>query len=279
MNSSSRPLRFLFWNIHGRDLGNSVVSLAGEHSVDLLCLAEASGLNRARLIVALNQQIGPEFHLADSGLADSVVVTRFERGILGKNLSTRSRWAFHVLRLPGRSSLIVGLVHLPILKTEELDRFALATKLSEEIQLHESRENHRRTLLFGDFNMDPFEAGMQGATSLHAILSRREIEARSGERKWQGDSYPMFFNPMWQHLGGRDGGPPGTYFYPEPGVVRQYWHVFDQCLIRPELMHRLPDKGVRILFEASNESLLNQHGRPNADRFSDHLPLLFELDF
>ncbi|MBI2808325.1 MAG: hypothetical protein HYX68_25335 [Planctomycetes bacterium] len=51
--------------------------------------------------------------------------------------------------------------------------------------------------------------------------------------------------------------------------------MFDQVLVRPELMDRLDD--LRILDSDGEVSFLNHAGRPDRNTASDHLPILFRL--
>lgn len=76
-------------------------------------------------------------------------------------------------------------------------------------------------------------------------------------------------------MGDRSPGPPGSYFRGHGGHVEYFWHLFDQVLVRPELMDALTD--VRILDACAGRALVRPSGRPDK-RVSDHLPLLFRLD-
>ena len=130
--------------------------------------------------------------------------------------------------------------------------------------------------LFGDFNMNPFINGGH-------LVSRATMDQRS---RWQGFSapsrkrevYPFFYNPMWNHFGDTNGRVPGTYYYANADHAVYFWNMFDQVLIRPELIRRLADPGVRILTESGFTSFLSPLGRPNPSVASDHLPILFSLD-
>jgi len=46
-------------------------------------------------------------------------------------------------------------------------------RLADEIRREELGIGHERTVLMGDFNMNPFEIGMISATGLHAVMDRR----------------------------------------------------------------------------------------------------------
>jgi hypothetical protein len=119
--------------------------------------------------------------------------------------------------------------------------------------------------------MDPFDPGVVGALS--AVMTQ-EIAA-GGERTVGGRQYPFFYNPMWGCFGDRTEGPPGTLFYSTSELVNRYWNVYDQVLVRPDLMGKLAD--VRILDTDGQEPLLTDRGRPRRSELSDHLPILCRL--
>ena len=92
-----------------------------------------------------------------------------------------------------------------------------------------------------------------------------------------GRTYKYFYNPMWTVYGRRQA-PLGTYYYQEPDYVRYYWHVFDQVLLRPDLIPTLGDEVPTAITKLGGESLLRDNGRPNDNRFSDHLPISLSLN-
>ncbi len=80
---------------------------------------------------------------------------------------------------------------------------------------------------------------------------------------------------MWGLFGDRTPGPAGTYYHAASGLSH-YWHMFDQVLLRPDLMDSLAE--VRILDSDGQESLLTDAGNPRSSTASDHLPLLVRLN-
>jgi endonuclease/exonuclease/phosphatase family metal-dependent hydrolase len=132
-------------------------------------------------------------------------------------------------------------------------------------------------VVFGDFNMNPFEFGVVAAGGLNAVMSRR-IAARS-TRTVQGRQYRFFYTPMWGLLGDAKGDTAGSYFYDSSEHVNYFWNVFDQVLLRPELAKDFDSSRLRILTSAGARSLTRLDGRPDDITASDHLPIVFELDF
>ena len=77
----------------------------------------------------------------------------------------------HLLKHPFGRELLIVAVHLPskLYQTDD-DQAFYARRLSEEISEQEKEIGHNRTMVIGDFNMDPFETGMILADGLHARL-------------------------------------------------------------------------------------------------------------
>lgn len=60
--------------------------------------------------------------------------------------------------------------------------------------------------------------------------------------------------------------------------VEYFWHMFDQVLIRPELLSIFKTEELKILTSGSVTSLVTAKGMPKRSVASDHLPILFQLD-
>lgn len=203
------------------------------------------------------------------------LLTRFQTekdSLIGDTVGVSIR---HYAISAGRSILLVA-VHLPSklrLKTE--DQLLLCTETAALIRDAEERVQHDRTIVIGDFNMNPFEAGLVGSSGFHAIMDRSIAETRS--RLVNGREYLFFYNPMWSMLGESPLRPPGTYYFNSGTPVNYYWHLFDQVLLRPSLLPHMPHSFVKVVTEVCGTSLLNESGRPNKTLASDHLPVVCEL--
>jgi hypothetical protein len=84
---------------------------------------------------------------------------------------------------------------------------------------------------------------------------------------------------MWCHFGDADSDTAGSYFYDAGEHVNHYWNMFDQVLLRPELASRFASDRLRILKAVGSLSMVRPDGRPDQQLGSDHLPLLFEVEF
>jgi hypothetical protein len=268
-------LTFLFWNINNRPLHQRIARLVERHEVDLLLLAESGPLT-GRVLEALNGGTRSRFQLQSSA-KKVALFTRFSGRFL-RRLGGGKRFDFYELALPGRTGVVLGAAHLPDKRSWRHDesQAAEAEALVRQLQELEAAAGHARSLVVGDFNMNPFEPGMVKASGMNAVMAR-DVASRE-KRKVLDREYPYFYNPMWGHFGERGGGPPGSYYYDNSEHVTYYWNIFDQVLLRPALLSLFKDEDVRILTEDAGRSLLSARGRPDKSSGSDHLPLLFRLD-
>lgn len=178
------------------------------------------------------------------------------------------------LRSFKKRPLLLAVVHLPsLLGANDSVGYVLA----EELRRTETRLRNQRTILVGDFNRSPFDDVVVDALGFHALMTRQLTE-RKHNRTVQGHEYPVFFNPMWQFLTDRATRPPGTYYFDQSVALNHFWYTLDQVMVRPELADKL--NSVEILETDGTDSLLNTpHGWPDTTTGSDHLPLLFRIDW
>jgi hypothetical protein len=168
---------------------------------------------------------------------------------------------------------------------EDEDKTSELAQLSLDIRWLEEQRGHRRTVVIGDLNADPFEAGVIKADALHGVMTR--ALANRQQRTVQGIEYRFFYNPMWSLFGDAahethppgnpNHEPPGTYYYPARGFKGYFWLLFDQVLLRPELLSRFRNQNLKVLVTDGETSLLDERGLPDGRRVSDHLPLLVRL--
>jgi len=118
------------------------------------------------------------------------IYTRFSDQFL-RPLYDDQHFTLRHLKLPTTADLLLGVVHLGSKFYQSGQSQALGSlPLANQIRQEEKRLGHSRTILVGDFNMNPFEAGIVGAIGLHAVMS--QAIARKGSRKIQGTDYPFF---------------------------------------------------------------------------------------
>ena len=215
------------------------------------------------------------FHLTTGLCKQIVMFSRFSRDFLQPSFET-DRVSIRRLILPDRMPVLLAAVHLPSRLHWSAESLAMECgELAKSIEIEERKAGHGRTILVGDFNLNPFEAGLAGGLS--SVMSRRV--ASRVTRTIQGREYRFFYNPMWGHFGDAGSETSGSYFYDAAEHVNHYWNIFDQVLLRPELAERFDPTQVSIIKAIGSRSLVRQDGRPDQTKGSDHLPLIFEVEF
>ena len=269
-----RMTRFLFWNINRQDLTENICRLADRHGLDVLILAE-SPLNPRALEVILREQCTLRYYYSHGNCERIQMYTSFPSENI-RPIREGARFTIRTMVLPSKVEVLLVGVHLRSkFYADPNSQMHDSRDLAEEIWKAEGECDHRRTLLVGDLNMNPFDPGIVGARSLNAVMCRET--ARKGFRRLQGKDYPFFYNPMWGHFGDLSDTPPATYYYPDGDDVCYYWYMLDQVMVRPDLLDYFDPRGVRVLDQDGDQSLLTDSGRVRRPRPSDHLPLLFDL--
>lgn len=268
-------ITFLFWNIYRKPLQETVAALVNEHSVDVLMLAECN-VPSGNLLVSLNRGNEWKFHLPENERHRLVVYTRFSRQFLVTIGDDHPRFTLRRLALPGKPDLLLVIAHSPSKRNwKEKSQHSECLELARRIREVEEEIGHTRTILVGDLNMNPFEGGVIAANGLNAVMTR-DIALR-GSRVVQTRRYPFFYNPMWGLFGDANEGPPGTYYFEHAEHDVLFWNMFDQVLLRPDLLPFFRNDDLKILTGIGSASFLSAKGLPNGSVVSDHLPVLFKL--
>lgn len=266
-------LKVLFWNTNRRPVSHLVAELVREHRFDLLVLAEAEGY-RAEILAAI-ARTGRRYRLPDTLAQRITIITRLPRRCV---IPVHDDAYVSIRRISppiGKEFLLVA-AHCPSKMYYGDDDLAmLASRLPAHIREAEERVGHQRTVVVGDLNMNPFEAGVISSECLHAVMTRR-LAAKSS-RVVAGEERTFLYNPMWRFFGSGVDGPPGTYYYRGTTPVTYFWHMFDQVLIRPTLLDSFDDEMLQIITSVGKSSLVREDGTPDSDVGSDHLPISFEL--
>lgn len=275
---------FGFWNVdllHNvegdtREIAQHAADFTVEYSLDILCLIEC--ITPADTL-ASTVSSGETYYPISSGRRFKVIA-RFDP-IYMERLSPpvpNERFDIWHLHLPLQESVIVGAVHGLDKRNNSISKQELfLQQFLAALTYFEGKLGHDRTLVFGDLNSNPFESPVASAICMNAVSSG--AIALGKPRKMLGQTYPFFYNPMWNLYGDlRGGAAPGTYFYHGSDPHELYWHMLDQVLLRPSLMDRLNINSLDIVTSIGGKQLLSSKGVPDRRRFSDHLPVIFEVD-
>lgn len=268
---------FLFWNLCKKPLEENLARIALHYEVDVIIVAENS-ISLPRMIGTLNGSSKSIFEHAQRLGCDKLdLFTRFP-GRLLKTIVEDERLTAREFTLPGTiAPILLVALHFPSkVFMDEQEQASLVLLYMDLIRRAEETIGHRRSLIIGDFNMNPYERGLVSATGFNAVMTT--ALASRGSRKVHGRDWPFFYNPMWGFFGDRTPGPPGTYYYTSTGPAGYYWHIFDQVLIRPDLYKLSKNCEIRILDSDTIVQFLKPNGSPDHQKYSDHLPLLVRIE-
>jgi hypothetical protein len=265
-------LKVFFWNVGQFNVDIHLINAINQMNVDLLVLAEFNQedsdllelINHDEMIFERIPQIGCKrisiFYR--SGLLE------IEHGPESSYYTTKK------ITLDNDNTFLMVAVHLPSKLNQNLTTQTLeAAEFKSEIEYAEETLATDKTFIVGDFNMNPFEDGMVSASAFHSVPCRRVASLQS--RKIKKREHKFFYNPMWNLFGDLDD-TPGTFFHRNSEQTVYFWNILDQVILRPSLMNYFNYKELKILKTINDNCLVSDQNRPNV---SDHLPIVFELNF
>lgn len=265
-------MTLLFWNINRKHLAHEIKKLCDFHEVDILILAE-NKMEDVEVLKTLNENTDRIFTAPFNPSQKICFYTRYEKFELihDDNFWGSIRKITHPL---GIEFLLVAVHIQSKLHATDQEQTMIAARIAHEIDQREQEQGHTKTIVIGDFNMNPFEIGLINSDGFHAMMDQKI--ALKNERTVLGQSKKFFYNPMWSCLGDMSKGSAGTYYYNSSGITNYFWHTFDQVLLRPSLLDTFDFNKLQIIDNIDKLSLIKNGKISN--KFSDHLPLMITLD-
>nr|WP_299384138.1 hypothetical protein [Allomuricauda sp.] len=272
-------LKTLFWNTYKKPLVEEVSLMTKETDSNLIILIENTSDNDY-LIENLEKYTGDKFFLIESLVFNKAKIFTSINNLKITEKFGHGRYGIYELAISGYKNILLGVVHLPSKQNwgSTLDHFGFCVELKSDILNTELNSGIESTILLGDFNMNPFESGMVNSGALHNTSSR-EI-ALTGSRNYQNKSFKYFYNPMWNFFGEfSKGKAQGTHYYNTYSPTNYHWNLYDQVLLRPELIDSFDEEKLDILTTVGAKKLTKTiKGITRVDKdISDHLPIKFEL--
>jgi hypothetical protein len=248
---------FLLWNVQRKPLDTLVLRLAEDHQIDGLFLVEYSEhsrlpeeLKRLELVQIPSQDRFGVFVKRTFTMDRLTPITATER--------VDYWWCI----FPTKTDILLVLVHGQDRRHfDDSTRGMLFQQTTEAVRYFEEQLGHRRTIVLGDFNSNPFEPSIASANGLHA-LGVRTIRGQF-ERTVVTDPHGFFYNPMWRHFGRGMDSASATYYYHGYHAHELMWHMLDQVVLRPEAIDRFREDKLRILTMAGEVNLATEVGHPN----------------
>ena len=264
-------MKIVFWNINKKSIGPALTLLAEEIRPDILFLAEAQ-MGPVGILNALNSKKTTYFFNPDP-ICEKVLMFSKYRDEYVKPATSNLRYTVRTVSVPNYPEFNLMSLHYQSKRNWKTEGQAAHTmELNLAIREFENNTKSKMTLLIGDFNMNPFELGMVQTTGFHSVMSK-DIALKGG-RSVDGKEYPYFYNPMWSFYGDHGKGDVnGTLYSQLSEPINYFWNIFDQVLIRPDLIPYVNEEAIEIITQLGESyNLLKKNNLINTS-ISDHLPI------
>lgn len=277
-------IEILFWNTcittksktdtqHISRIEDAIVSIVQETDSDIIVLAEFDS-QTAGLCNKLSL-IGKDFRERKSIAGNARVKVLADNHLLSEIIRDSRYYVIHNFDLMGYQFLLGG-VHFPSkLYTGEEDIKIVGRNFIEAIKESEKAVGHKKVIMTGDFNANPFESVITDFNYLHAIFDSSVVE-QTRSRELFGIKNQMFYNPMWNLLGDANH-PKGSYYSDDGKACKLFWHIFDQVIMSADIIKAYKKDSLKILTGVGDSCFMNENGKPDKALYSDHLPLYFAL--
>lgn len=268
-------IKYIFWNIKGKNLFEPIVQLILENNIDIIALTETNLLDVHCLIneLRLNDQ---DWKLVEiCPVSDIKLLAKWDIRIGVHQEAKR----FSTYKLYNENDLyLLNVLHLDsAMYKDEYARSQKATNISQILRKTEEsmfKNQEYKTITIGDFNLQPYSQGVIGYYGFNATMSKSK--AKNISRKVDDEQKYFYFNPMWK-LMGDNRLVQGTYYNnSDQQDQSMFWYTFDQLLIRPFLIDKFNWDFFEIIEGTRNYSFI-RNGIINKKQYSDHLPLKFEI--
>lgn len=286
---------FLFWNLRGNHKKSHAaraprllqcIRRFAERGVQVFLFAEFT-LDAAKVTGVLNDEQFGHFYRVPARSRRVAVFSNLQSANWSEKYydAISDRITVQELQVGRALGILLIGAHLFAPPLGLAGRAEWARELAKDIRKVEIDAGHSRTVLAGDLNMNPFDAGLVETSALHAVMTKylaTSVQALDSRK-----DCPPFYNPMWSCFGdwqsaasdlpnrARSFG--GTYFYNQTNDrANHFWQVYDQVLLRPQLMDQLVQ--LNIVGSDGVERLTSRSGRPRSASLSDHLPIMFTIE-
>ena len=164
-------LHILFWNMYRKDLSEALASIVEEHQPAVVILAEC-GATVEVLLNAVNRTT-VRYRFVDMIGDSKLVALTTLSSIQIHCLREEKRYSFWRVKTENSVVTLCG-VHLQsALNYDREELNELIPRLRRDLESVEVFEKHNRSILIGDFNLEPFDRGFTSSEGLGAVSSLR----------------------------------------------------------------------------------------------------------
>ena len=156
----------LFWNVAKQNVEDRIARIATKFGAQIIVLAESEMMPH-RLTHALRNGSGETFKYLNTQCKRLAIATSINPRFIEFRFEA-DRYSIFELKLPLTKSYLVAAAHGPSkLYWKQEDQAHFVRSLSASVRDVEKGVGHSRTIVIGDFNLDPFENPMVEAAGLN----------------------------------------------------------------------------------------------------------------
>jgi exonuclease III len=201
--------RIVFWNVNRKDLTDAVCALAKSTAADVIILNE-NNVPSSETLCALRQEVSPEFYIPAPASEERFHCFCKNSALDLSEIHSGFRTSVRKFRFANQMTLLVLVHGLDIRNYDSKKRLLFASKLADEIAFVRDDKKINKLILLGDFNMNPYDDGMNEAEGLNAMMTKACAEKKT--RQYCKKDYDLYYNPMWSLFGDNTKGPAGTIY-------------------------------------------------------------------
>lgn len=271
-----RTIKFLYWNLCKKNLVRIITDIIDENNVDIIALVEADKIDNDYLISELHK-VNIDYKINEINPKSKGIKLFSKKDIKLSVYKEEEHYSIFKI-YDDENMYLLFVVHLlSAMHKNENARDSRAQNLSRVFNKVEEElfgELTYKSIVIGDFNLHPFSSGIIGMNGFNAVFSKSR--AQKIFRKVEDQKRLFYYNPMWKFMAD-DTSPQGTYYNTNDESDKSfYWYIFDQILIRPFLIDKFVFDELEIIYKINDNMLIN-NGKIDSRRYSDHLPIKFEI--
>ena len=167
--------RIVFWNVKKKNLTNFVCSIAASTNADVVVLAE-NHVSSKETLLALQTNVSQDFYFPE---VISKSDQRFHCFCKNPQLDLSEthkadRTSVRKLQIGHNNALLVLVHGIDIRNYDSENRQEFAHLLANHLRFLQEEKKTNKLILLGDFNMNPFERGMNVASGLNAMMTKAD---------------------------------------------------------------------------------------------------------
>lgn len=268
-------IKYLFWNIYKRNLIAPIIQVITENEIDICAFAECDTLDSRGLLNQL-KTLNEDWKLIE--LLPKGNLKLFSKKTINISVIKEEKHFSSYKVCDKKVTWLLNIVHLTsAMYKDESARNRRADNVSDLFRKIEEgvfHEDEFKSIIVGDFNLQPYSQGVAGVFGFNATMS--VANAKKRYRKIEGEKRYYYFNPMWKLMGDNKAAQ-GTYYTDnDQQDLSMFWYSFDEVLIRPYFIDKFNWEYFGVVERTEKYNFIIDH-KINKIDFSDHLPLKFEI--